>query len=719
MNRNRFGLPALIACIVFLTALPVASGQKTSGSSVAGDPGGQRANPNLVAVAYKSALWPKVNGVATVYYQVDAASDPNATTKINAAISTFNADFAGVIQWTLWNSPNTQGPYYVDISLNPNDFSGQCEALEGYEAVAGQLMTGSTACTAGTLLHEMGHVIGLWHEQSRIDRSSYITVNYSNVIKGSWGNFLITPDNHENLSLFDYASLMEYPAFSFSRNGGPVIESIPAGIPLGSAEGMPIGTADYSAADKEGILRLYGVAPTVVTVTSNPVGLQVVVDGAVVTTPHSYPWALNSTHTLSVATGVQSLSGNINNSSVATTFYYTYGRWNDNATQTHTITVKPGNGQVGFPVTSPKYSTFSANFIQLVPYTSTVYPSGTGSVAVSPLPKTYTGNPGEYFIARQRVELIATANPGWNFYEFNNGPFWLPGGLGLNPKYFYAPDTGNPVNATAEFSNSAVYTVTASPVTFSSDLYAYVDGGFAYLPKNFSADYDSAWTPKSSHTLSLFSPEYPYSSNSKYVFSKWSDHGALTHTISSLPATSTTFTVTMTAQYLAGTNFSYPPCGGSATLTPASPSLDGFYSKGQILTYRATPAAGWSFAGWSNDITGTTNPATLTANDESLVYANFNTTTTPLRLTSLTPSSAAAGGKGFVLTLTGTGFTPGSLVSVNGSYRTPTFASATSLSVPITTADIARVTNLSVFVENFPSGWNGCAVFGSLPFTVY
>ena len=124
-------------------------------------------------------------------------------------------------------------PELRDINLSASNTSGQCEALDGYLAKPAQPMTGSTDCTVGTILHEMGHVIGLWHEQSRSDSGTYVTLYYGNVIKGSWSNFLPPADNYQLLTTYyDYASLMEYPSFSFTSAGAPVIEAIPAGMPL-------------------------------------------------------------------------------------------------------------------------------------------------------------------------------------------------------------------------------------------------------------------------------------------------------------------------------------------------------------------------------------------------------------------------------------------------------------------------------------------------------
>ena len=677
---------------------------------------------NAVGVAYASYLWPKVNGVATVYYQIDPNTGDLAN--IDTAISQFNSDFSGLIQWVAWNPQNPQSPTHVYISLTGSP-SGVCEAEEGYQPTfpQPQPMSGASNCSVGTILHEMGHVIGLWHEHSRSDRDSFVSVNYNNVIKGSWSYFETLADNAQNLTLYDYASVMEYPSFAFSRNGGPVIETVPPGIALNGSEGVPVPTTpDYSAADKEAIRRLYGAPPTSVTVTSNPPGLQIVVDGATVTTPQVYSWALNSVHTLDVPTNVQTLVGDITNSTTSATFYYTFGNWNDLGTQGHNITVTPGNGDVPFPTTSPQVSTYSANFIQLVPYAAIISPANSGTVTESPAAQSYSGEAGFFYVARQQATLTATPSSGWNFYEFNNSPFWLPGGLGANPKTFYVPDTGLGVNTTVEFSNTPVYTVNITPETFSSNLQILWDensgGYYSYTPKNFTSSQDPTWTPGSQHTLDIGTTQYPYSSNSRYVFSSWSDGGAQLHTVTLPSSGGASYVATVTPEYFPATNFSYPPCGGSATISPSSPTGDGFYPSGRVLQYSASPTASWTFAGWTFDLTGTSNPDSLTADDETLVFANFNTTNVPLTLTSINPSTAASGGNGFTLTLTGTGFTAGSLVSVNGIYRTVTFVNSTTLKVPVTAADIASTTAFQVFVENFPSGWTGCAVFGYQPFFV-
>jgi hypothetical protein len=669
----------------------------------------QRPLPSL-GIDYSQYLWPKVGNQYQIPYVI--ASGSGNLTNLNTAITQFNNTFSN-IQFVARSAQTDYVSFYFDSSN-----SGQCEAIVG-RAGGVQQVGGAggifNPCAVGTILHEMGHTVGLWHEQSRPDRNNYVSVNYSNLIKGSISNFNQIFDNSQQTTFFDYASIMEYPAFAFSRNGGPAIESIPAGIPLSNLTG-------YTAADIDGIERLYGNAPTAVTVTSNPPGLQVIVDGITVTTPQVFTtWAMNSTHTLDIPSGVQSQPGFIVKSTTATTFYYIYGRWNDSAAASHSITVLPGNGEPATPATSRAVTTYSANFIQLVPYAATVSPAGAGTVTPSPAPQSYPGSSLLFYTARQQATLTATPNSGQNFYEFNNTNFWLPGGLGANPKTFYVPDTGLAINTTAEFSPDVIYTVNTSPDPFSSNLYIYADAtsgnsGFAYTPKNFSLFYDPTWTPGSTHTLNLDNPVSPHSSSTRYAFNNWSDGTITTLDTIKLPSSSTTYTANLTPQFYV-TDYVNEACAGSVNVSPVSPTGDGFYPSGDVLTFTETSNPGWLFTGWQYDLGGTSASQPLTVTDEVLVTSDYNTVATPLTLTSLSPAAAVPGGPSFTLTLNGTGFTPSSVVSVSGAFPTVKFISSTQLSVTVTAAQISKPGAFQVWVDSFPSGAT-CAAFAALPFNV-
>ena len=647
------------------------------------------ARPQSIGIAYAQYLWPKVGSVYQVPYIIDPASGD--LTNLNAAISQFNSTFAGVIQFVARGSETD----YVNFSFDPNNTSGVCEAYEG--RVGGeQTVGGSGSCTVATILHEMGHTIGVWHEQTRPDRDTYVSVNYGAVIKASRSNFDILLDNDQELTLFDYASVMEYPAFSFSRNGEPCIETIPAGIPLSNPSG-------YSAGDIDGILRLYGAIPTQVTVTSNPPGLQVIVDGATVTTPQTYAWALNSNHTLNVPSAPQTVGG-IN---------YIYGRWNNSTFASQTIAVTPGNNMVTQPATAPAVTVYSANFIQLVSYVNAISPSGAGAVAPSPAPLTYSGLSGQYYTIRQLVTLTATPSAGQNFYNYINSPFWLPGANGVNPKSFYVMEDGSAINLTTYFTSSPVYTVTTNPLE--SNYWILVDTAYMHAPANFALPYDSAWTPSSTHSVGTYSPQWPWSSNTRFEFSSWSDGGAETHNVTLPSSGGATYTANITPQYYVA-DWVLESCAGSINVSPGSPSGDGFYPTGSLLSFGETPNTGWVFTGWLYDLGGTASPQNLTVSDEVLVAADYSTTSTRLQLSSISPPSATAGGGPFTLTISGAGFTASTAAYINGAYRTPTFVNSTQITVAMTAADIATAGAFQVAVGNFPSG-AGCAAY--IPTTFY
>ena len=109
-------------------------------------------------------------------------------------------------------------------------------------------------------------------------------------------------------------------------------------------------------------------------------------------------------------------------------------------------------------------------------------------------------------------------------------------------------------------------------------------------------------------------------------------------------------------------------------------------------------------AGGDNLAVGWAKPGESTAAPSEVipgsVLSPFSGTAAAPTLTTLSPSSAAAGGPAFTLTVNGSNFVNGSVVSWNGANRTTTFVSATQLTAAIPAADIAAAGSASVTVQN-------------------
>lgn len=71
----------------------------------------------------------------------------------------------------------------------------------------------------GIVVHELGHVVGFWHEHTRPDRENHVVIEKSNILNGQEYNFnKLSEDDVNSLGLlYDYHSIMHYARNTFSK----------------------------------------------------------------------------------------------------------------------------------------------------------------------------------------------------------------------------------------------------------------------------------------------------------------------------------------------------------------------------------------------------------------------------------------------------------------------------------------------------------------------
>lgn len=81
------------------------------------------------------------------------------------------------------------------------------------------------SCGFGSIVHEILHTAGVWHEQSREDRNDHITILWDNIKEDKKHNFERHVSDGIDIGEYDCSSIMHYSAYAFSKNSQPTITS--------------------------------------------------------------------------------------------------------------------------------------------------------------------------------------------------------------------------------------------------------------------------------------------------------------------------------------------------------------------------------------------------------------------------------------------------------------------------------------------------------------
>lgn len=158
-----------------------------------------------------SSLWPN----KTLKYRFGPGLAAAAKTAAQSAMTGWEAKTS--IRFVEAKASDTGG------FLTVTSVDDGCYANLGYPGSGStfELNLGPGCQFEATALHEFGHALGLFHEQTRADRDSHVDIDWGNVQDGmasQFDKYTKSGDPGKDRGAYDYNSIMHYPSDAFAKD---------------------------------------------------------------------------------------------------------------------------------------------------------------------------------------------------------------------------------------------------------------------------------------------------------------------------------------------------------------------------------------------------------------------------------------------------------------------------------------------------------------------